>query len=141
MGRVHVNRFFLFSKQIKQQGADTGFANCARDELIARTVTAAARTVSKQNHALSAVRNAQVSLELHVAGTNVNVFRLRDRCFGNLTHDFSFYFIFSSMISSSKTSSSAPCPLPFELLINRSRLPVSCWLLFYRTYRFSGFLL
>src|SRR2546423_5710980 len=104
-------------------------------------MTAAARTMSKQNHALSTLGNAQVSLELHIAGTNVNVFRLRDRCFGSLTHDFFFSFIFSSRISSSKISFSAPCPLPFELLINQSRLPVSCWLLFYRTCRFSRFLL
>src|SRR2546423_4286524 len=104
-------------------------------------MAAAARTMSKQNHALSFLGNAQVSLELRVAGTNVNVFRLRYRWLGSLLHDSSFLLIFSSRTSSSKISFSEPCRLPSELLINQSRSPVSCLLLFYRTCRFSRFLL
>src|SRR3989442_2253795 len=105
--------------------------------------------MSKQNHALSAFRNAQVSIELNVTGANVNIFRLGNCRFRRLTHlilclflsgGFTYLLplpIFSSLkISSSKISSSVLCRLPSELLTIRSQSLVSCWLPSCPTCRF-----
>src|SRR5213083_2535759 len=72
---LHVDSFFFFRKQIEEQRANARFANSARYELIAWTVTATSRTVREQHHALSACGNAQVALKGYCSRTNLDIAR------------------------------------------------------------------
>src|SRR5258706_12489033 len=86
MTRAHVDRLFLACEQIEEERADAGFADHARDELIAWAVTAAARAMRKQDHAAGARRNAQITIKLNCTRTNLNIFGLSDSRFRSLCH-------------------------------------------------------
>src|SRR6185503_2447568 len=53
----------LLGEQIEEQGAIAGFTNDARDELIARTVPAAAAAMSEDHHTLCRGRNLQFAAQ------------------------------------------------------------------------------
>src|SRR5947207_12369430 len=92
MGCVHIHRFLFFGKQVKEKRANACFANRTSHELVARTLTATARTMSKQDDTLSVRRNVQIAAKLRRARTNLNIFHLRGRRFSSLSHfGISFY--------------------------------------------------
>src|SRR5918996_4580029 len=70
---MRVDGFFLFRKQIEEQRTNADFANRARPELITPAVTAATRTMSKQNHTFRAGGNTQVAVEDYFARSNFDI--------------------------------------------------------------------
>ena len=64
---------FLLGEQVEQQRGHAALANGARDELIARTVAAAAAPVSEQHNAHRIRGNCQIAAQRHSRGVGVRM--------------------------------------------------------------------
>src|SRR4029453_3196342 len=95
--RTRVRQFFLWRKQIEQERRQSGIVEHARDELIARTVPAAAAAVNEKNQGGRLIDYRQISIECGATGWNTNLVQVDHavRC--------------AARKSNSRTSSSLVC--------------------------------
>src|SRR5262245_51329616 len=73
MTRLHIDRFFFWREQIKEQRAETSVAEHACDVLITRAETTAATAVRKDDNAAGACRNLQNTVEHSLTRGNLYV--------------------------------------------------------------------
>lgn len=72
MAGALVERFFHSSEQVEQEGGKARFLQGASDELVARTVPAAAASVRENHRAARRGGNAQIAFQRHAAGTDAD---------------------------------------------------------------------